>query len=690
MIKITMKLGRFKSLKKLVLILSSLLALQACETGTERFAARVVEYENNASRYHLMPYINLAKPQIDGERLVIPFLLTTSMIFTRPSCRTGECVWYMELAGERIYSDASEIRFNKDNFPFIPEISAPQLAELRDENYMPYGNICVVSTALDKCIDKRQFRLKNAFDDAGIKWLETPGAQRRIMLDLAGLDPDLLQTPSSYIEISFPTLINYLRVPKVGAVPEDRQTDLLAVQKDATDFIKLDVQSKKKQAAYQVRVGGSGGGAISYGTPNFIKIPPNKTLYHLLTVHLNVKIDSDGSRKYALVNPNEDRDFKQIMAQRETLARERQAKAHAALLNQHPGEDEAIKLITLFTDKNQLMVAQNKLCVSATERLGGATAQARAGVGNIDYVKEAASSLERAVSDLQDSIYDIDTVLAKQKNLLNKMQSQANWVSLDSRIKLNEIAENIRGRASRAPNRCFEPAAEAFSEADISINNDRDHRERQNRANRDRMLALLSSGDATLNMLKQQQQMIQQTQELQRQQRMANASKRAEAAQVRTQSPSSPTKSAAVATSLAKPSSNSNEIKAQSTSDTASVNKESPKTKSMADYLEAIAYCVEFKSGGWKCDGPIQKESAKSDSLNESLGYVGCTSPRTHTNFIASGGAEKTQGAVYYCGYGLWRHERDISKFMSIPSNILNQRQSYQCEESEIHRCPRP
>lgn len=689
MSKMRMKSGRFKSLQQLVVIISSLLVLQACETGAERFAAHVREQENSASRYHLMPYINLDKPQIDGERLVIPFLLTTSMIFASPSCRTGECVWYMDLAGERIYSDASEIRFSQANSLFIPEVSAPQLAQLDDENYMPYGNICVISSALDKCIDKRHFKLKNAFDDAGIKWLETPGEQRRIVLDLAGLDPDLLQASSSYIEISFPTLLNYLYVPKVGAVPEERQTDLLALQKDATDFIKLDVQSKKKQvsAAYQVRAGSGMGG---YGTPNFIKIPPNKTFYYLLTVHLNVKVDSDGTRKYVLVNPNKDSDFRQIMAQRETLARERQAKAHAALLKQHPGEDEAIKLITLFTDKNRLMVAQNKQCISATKRLGGATAQARAGVGNIGHVKDAASSLERAVSDLQDSIYDIDTVLAKQKNLLNKMQSQANWVSLDSRIKLNEIAENIRGRASRAPNRCFEPAAEAFSEADISINNDRDHRERQNRANRDRMLALLSSGDATLNMLKQQQQMIQQTQELQRQQRLTNASKRAEAAQVRTPSPSSLTKSTVVATSPAKPSFNSNEIKAQSTSDTARVNNESPKTKPMADYLEAIAYCVEFKSGGWKCDGPIQKESAKSDSLDESLGYVGCTSPRTHTIFIASGGAEKTQGAVYYCGYGLWRHERDISKFMSIPSNILNQRQSYQCEESEIHRCPRP
>ncbi|MEN8619063.1 hypothetical protein [Shewanella baltica] len=300
-----------------------------------------------------------------------------------------------------------------------------------------------------------------------------------------------------------------------------------------------------------------------------------------------------------------------------------------------------------------------------------------------DLEKELERLVKRAkqMGKARDELLMVVELAKQQPNTINPRQ-------------LKDINNLIEEKANTASNR-IKNCPKGVDNALTNINETISKHELEEQAWQQRQAANFPSQpqeDFALKLLKQQQTMLASTQ--QQLDKQLQSQQQADALQaqqqVRTQSQSNPTKPAAVATLPAKTSSNSNEIKVQTTSDTASVNKKSSNTKPMADYLEATAYCVEFKSGGWKCDGPIQKESAKSDSLNESLGYVGCTSPRTHTNFIASGGAEKTQGAVYYCGYGLWRHERDISKFMSIPSNILNQRQSYQCEESEIHRCPRP
>ena len=110
-------------------------------------------------------------------------------------------------------------------------------------------------------------------------------------------------------------------------------------------------------------------------------------------------------------------------------------------------------------------------------------------------------------------------------------------------------------------------------------------------------------------------------------------------------------------------------------------------TVPMEQFQEAIAYCAEFVSGGWKCNGPIQKIMVKVDTVEEGLKDVGCSTARHHVAYIPEGGDPKTQGAVYYCGYGLRNSDRNITKNMTIPTSLLNQRKNYQCPRSQLKRC---
>lgn len=110
-------------------------------------------------------------------------------------------------------------------------------------------------------------------------------------------------------------------------------------------------------------------------------------------------------------------------------------------------------------------------------------------------------------------------------------------------------------------------------------------------------------------------------------------------------------------------------------------------TVPMEQFQEAIAYCAEFVSGGWKCNGPIQKIMVKVNTVEEGLKDVGCSTARHHVAYIPDGGDPKTQGAVYYCGYGLRNSDRNITKNMTIPTNLLNQRKNYQCPRSQLKRC---
>lgn len=127
------------------------------------------------------------------------------------------------------------------------------------------------------------------------------------------------------------------------------------------------------------------------------------------------------------------------------------------------------------------------------------------------------------------------------------------------------------------------------------------------------------------------------------------------------------------------------------TSQVTLANKEKPiakeQTVQMEQFQEAIAYCAEFVSGGWKCNGPIQKIMVKVDTLAEGLSDVGCSNARHHISYIPEGGDPKTQGAVYYCGYGLRSSDRNITKNMIIPTSLLNQRKNYQCPLSQLKRC---
>ncbi|MDA1255369.1 MAG: hypothetical protein O2928_12870, partial [Proteobacteria bacterium] len=120
-------------------------------------------------------------------------------------------------------------------------------------------------------------------------------------------------------------------------------------------------------------------------------------------------------------------------------------------------------------------------------------------------------------------------------------------------------------------------------------------------------------------------------------------------------------------------------------------NKEKQTVKSptvpMEQFQEAIAYCAEFVSGGWKCNGPIQKIMVKVNTVEEGLKDVGCSTARHHVAYIPDGGDPKTQGAVYYCGYGLRNSDRNITKNMTIPTSLLNQRKNYQCPRSQLKRC---
>lgn len=128
--------------------------------------------------------------------------------------------------------------------------------------------------------------------------------------------------------------------------------------------------------------------------------------------------------------------------------------------------------------------------------------------------------------------------------------------------------------------------------------------------------------------------------------------------------------------------------------DTTSKNSASSTTKSKREKVvemeiskEAIAYCAEFVSGGWKCNGPIQNLLVKVDTVDEGLNDVGCVNARRQVSYIPEGGDPKTQGAVYFCGYGLWSSDRDITKSMTIPSSLLSARKEYSCPRTELKRC---
>ncbi len=112
-----------------------------------------------------------------------------------------------------------------------------------------------------------------------------------------------------------------------------------------------------------------------------------------------------------------------------------------------------------------------------------------------------------------------------------------------------------------------------------------------------------------------------------------------------------------------------------------------PVAPEMANYSEAMALCVEFKSGGWKCHGPIQKMWAKEDSEDRGLSDVGCTGYRRKVAYIPPDGDPKTQGFVYFCGYGLETYQDDVVKLRSLPQSLLAGRETYTCPKNQLKRC---
>jgi hypothetical protein len=102
---------------------------------------------------------------------------------------------------------------------------------------------------------------------------------------------------------------------------------------------------------------------------------------------------------------------------------------------------------------------------------------------------------------------------------------------------------------------------------------------------------------------------------------------------------------------------------------------------------EMTAFCYQNnKQTGWFCDGPVQR-TATTDTLSQSLEYVGCSTSRSGRK------VRYKNGFIHFCNYGTkplgnvsW--SRDIVSILGVPSSYLAPRRRFYCRKAdETKKC---